>query len=40
MYTKAGHGQGKPILKKIEESTDILAFLYENLKLNEIKKDI
>lgn len=33
VYTKAGHGQGKPIAKKIEEATDILVFLYKNLKV-------
>lgn len=41
VYTKAGHGQGKPILKRIEESTDILVFLYKYLELSdEMKKDI
>lgn len=40
VYTKAGHGQGKPILKKIEESTDILVFLHKYLELNEMKKNV
>lgn len=31
--TKSGHGQGKPVTKKIEEATDILAFLYKVLKV-------
>ena len=26
--TKAGHGGGKPVAKKIEESADIYAFLW------------
>jgi prolyl oligopeptidase len=32
-YTKTGHGFGKPVSKKIEESTDILTFLYKTLKI-------
>lgn len=32
VYTKAGHGQGKSMKQKIEESTDILAFLHKFLK--------
>jgi prolyl oligopeptidase len=31
--TKAGHGMGKPVAKLIEEQTDCLAFLVENLQL-------
>jgi len=31
--TKAGHGMGKPVAKLIEEETDCLAFLVENLQL-------
>lgn len=33
VYSKAGHGMGKPTAKKIEESTDILTFIYKTLKL-------
>ena len=29
--TKAGHGQGKPVTKQIEESTDIYSFLFWQL---------
>jgi prolyl oligopeptidase len=29
--TKAGHGQGKPVAKQIEESTDIYSFLFWQL---------
>lgn len=35
--TKSGHGQGKPVAKKIEEASDILAFLYKVLK---VEKDL
>ena len=35
VYQKAGHGAGKPTSKKIEEATDILAFLYKTLKVEE-----
>lgn len=34
VYSKAGHGYGKPTAKKIEEATDILTFLCKTLKLN------
>lgn len=33
VYSKAGHGMGKPTAKKIEEATDILTFVYKSLKL-------
>jgi prolyl oligopeptidase len=29
--TKAGHGQGKPIAKQIEDQTDIYSFLFWQL---------
>jgi prolyl oligopeptidase len=32
--SKAGHGRGKPTAKKIEEWTDLWAFLVENLGMN------
>lgn len=31
--TSAGHGAGKPLKKQLEESTDVLAFLAEKLKM-------
>lgn len=34
VYSKAGHGAGKPTTKKIEEATDILTFVYKALNLN------
>lgn len=34
VYSKAGHGAGKPTAKKIEEATDILAFLYQALRID------
>lgn len=33
VYSKAGHGAGKPTQKKIEECTDILTFLYRALNI-------
>ena len=32
--TKAGHGQGKPVAKQIEESTDMYSFLFWQLGVN------
>jgi prolyl oligopeptidase len=32
--TKAGHGRGKPTAKKIEEWTDLWAFLVESLGMD------
>lgn len=37
VYSKAGHGVGKPTAKKIEETTDILTFMYRALKIESIK---
>lgn len=37
VYSKAGHGAGKPTTKKIEESTDILTFMYKALNLKMVK---
>ena len=34
VYTKTGHGFGKPVSKKIEEATDILSFLYKTLDMD------
>lgn len=34
VYTKSGHGFGKPVSKKIEEATDILTFLYKTLNID------
>ena len=33
VYSKAGHGAGKPTTKKIEEATDILTFIHKALQL-------
>lgn len=33
VYEKAGHGAGKPTLKRIEEAADVLSFFYRFLKL-------
>lgn len=33
VYSKAGHGAGKPTAKKIQEATDILTFMYKSLNL-------
>lgn len=37
VYSKAGHGAGKPTHKKIEEATDILTFMWKTLKLDIVK---
>ncbi|XP_031619183.1 prolyl endopeptidase-like [Contarinia nasturtii] len=34
VYSKAGHGDGKPIAKRIEEETDIHTFLYQSLQID------
>lgn len=34
VYSKAGHGAGKPTKKKIEEATDILTFMCMALKID------
>lgn len=34
VYSKAGHGAGKPTTKKIEEATDILTFIHRALNLD------
>ncbi|XP_058818657.1 prolyl endopeptidase isoform X2 [Topomyia yanbarensis] len=33
VYSKTGHGAGKPTAKKIDEATDILTFMFKALKL-------
>lgn len=38
VYSKAGHGAGKPTAKKIEEATDTLTFIYRALHLNNLKQ--
>lgn len=37
VYSKAGHGAGKPTAKRIEEATDILTFIYKTLKIDVLK---
>ncbi|XP_055640781.1 prolyl endopeptidase-like [Toxorhynchites rutilus septentrionalis] len=32
VYSKAGHGAGKPTAKRIEEATDVLTFMFKALK--------
>jgi prolyl oligopeptidase len=32
--TKAGHGAGKPVSKRIEEAADIFSFIYRNMDVN------
>ncbi|XP_031639763.1 prolyl endopeptidase-like [Contarinia nasturtii] len=34
VYSKTGHGAGKPTAKKIEEETDVFTFLYKALQIN------
>ncbi|XP_055907432.1 prolyl endopeptidase [Eupeodes corollae] len=36
VYSKAGHGAGKPTTKRIEEATDILTFMYKSLNVDTI----
>lgn len=35
VYSKSGHGFGKPLNKLIEEATDILTFLFKTLKIEQ-----
>lgn len=37
VYSKAGHGAGKPTAKKIEEITDLLVFMFEALRVGTLK---
>lgn len=34
VYTNTGHGSGKPVSKKIEQSADVLTFLYKTLEVD------
>lgn len=36
VYSKAGHGAGKPTSKRIEEATDVLTFMLKSLKVENI----
>ncbi|XP_055383849.1 prolyl endopeptidase-like [Condylostylus longicornis] len=36
VYTKAGHGAGKPTAKKIEEATDIMTFAFKSLEIDQV----
>lgn len=37
VYSKAGHGAGKPTAKKIEEVVDVLVFMYLALGVGAVK---
>ncbi|XP_065359890.1 prolyl endopeptidase [Calliphora vicina] len=36
VYSKAGHGAGKPTSKRIEEATDVLTFMLKSLKVKNV----
>ncbi|XP_023302174.2 prolyl endopeptidase [Lucilia cuprina] len=36
VYSKAGHGAGKPTSKRIEEATDVLTFMLKSLKVENV----
>ena len=36
--TKAGHGEGKPVSKQIDEQADVCAFLYRVLGKDSAKR--
>ncbi|XP_067622194.1 prolyl endopeptidase isoform X2 [Eurosta solidaginis] len=38
VYNKSGHGAGKPTSKKIEETADILTFIYKAINVNTLNK--
>jgi prolyl oligopeptidase len=38
--TRAGHGAGKPTAKRIEEATDLLAFLGRELEMSAIEREL
>lgn len=38
VYSKAGHGAGKPTAKKIEEVVDVLVFMYLALGVTGVRQ--